>query len=80
MEIKGIKSLKGRYILQKTKSRKNIVQELENLEQEKAKMEEYSITEEDIKSLAKMQSADRIKKAIDGLGKFLEEPELEMQR
>ncbi len=80
MKIKGIKSLKGSYILHKTRNRENSFKEIENLEDKNIEAEEYTINEEDIKTLAKMQSANGIKKVIDGLGKLLEEPEIEMQR
>lgn len=81
MEIKGIKKLNEstqKYILKKTRTVKkpSYVTQTEIEENEMG----YTITENDLTDFAKMQSAEGIKKAIDGLGKFLEEPELEMQR
>ena len=76
MEIKGIKSLNGSYILHKTRNRKNIVSQ----EHEQIEPEGYKITRKEIESLAKMQSAEGIKRSINELGMFLKTPELEMQR
>ncbi len=81
MEIKGIKKLNEstqKYILKKTRTVKkpSYVTQTEIEENEMG----YTITENDLTDFAKMQSAEGIKRAIDGLGKFLEEPELEMQR